>query len=440
MDGTHPKSILELLTHPNPATVHRELNSSTLSSCASWQYPKRIIKWTDFQDLQILKQAFGGRLYQEACHEREGFRCFPEIFDQEKTISSEDEVRDLTVRWHKAIILAGHKPIAEEFHPLLWVKGDRLKTKDVSSPLAASRGKRKQPQRSASNNRVKRLKLLSRNPNPDSGAISPSTNDDPNSENTEKPREEKFPMELKMGAKWKSEYLKPLLEKDGAFKENKHKSNAAMPIRQAFTYSVEYLCRYGCIMTDREVFLFQISSLDEKPENGEEPKNDEELKAHIKKRGKMEYVAIPHSNHCLGNLEEFDKWTVNLAIWFMHIVAAQSHQLKWSYESWRDFPVGSTDSERPALTNRGILTESNETAGQEVEEREQGEVHKDVDETGAIAGPDDSQDTISISGSDDSMRTRTSSKDDEGTELDSNASATKRGRSRRRTKKMRSKG
>ncbi|CAH0054983.1 unnamed protein product [Clonostachys solani] len=150
MDATHPKSILELLTHPNPATIHRNLQSGGNTSHQDWYIPKRIIKWTDFQDLQILKQSFNGRLYEEACREREGFRCFPEIFDEEKIILSETEVRDLIVRWVKANALAGHKPIAEEFHPLLWAKGDRPDAKNAMPPLSPPKPKRVMQERRVS--------------------------------------------------------------------------------------------------------------------------------------------------------------------------------------------------------------------------------------------------------------------------------------------------
>lgn len=155
---------------------------------------------------------------------------------------------------------------------------------------------------------------------------------------------------------------------------------------------------------------------------------------HIRKIGKMEYVAIPYKNHCLGDFEAFDTWTINLAIWFMLILAAQSHELGWSYRSLRDFPVGSTDCEGPPVIDGKISTEPNDIAGQEVEEREEGE----VDENGGGVGSSDSQGTIS--GSETSKGTGAGSEDLDKTELDSKVSGTKLKKSQRRTKKRKHKG
>ncbi|CAG9978719.1 unnamed protein product [Clonostachys byssicola] len=228
MEATHPKSILQLLTHPNPKTNDR-VHSYGNSSYQGWSAPRQIIQWAEFQDLEILKHAFNGRLYEEACREREGFRCFPEIFDQELTIGGEVEVRDLIVRWSKGIVLAGHKPIAEEFRPLLWAKGDRLNAKDAMTPISPPKPARVMEIRAATSPAVKRRRTSQgRVGIQDSGAISPDTNG-PNtngseSGNTTSFRNEMFPMEIKVGAKWKSECLKTMLSKNGEWKGGSQKT------------------------------------------------------------------------------------------------------------------------------------------------------------------------------------------------------------------------
>ncbi|CAI6095139.1 unnamed protein product [Clonostachys chloroleuca] len=149
MAATHPRSILELLTHPNPETRHPNLESNTLSLNHDWYTPARIVEWADFQDLQILKQSFKGRLYEEACRERQGLRCLPEIFDHEKIICDETQARGLITRWTKANVLAAHKPIAEEFHPLLWIRGARADVKNAMPPASPRKPKRAMPDREA---------------------------------------------------------------------------------------------------------------------------------------------------------------------------------------------------------------------------------------------------------------------------------------------------
>lgn len=47
----------------------------------------------------------------------------------------------------------------------------------------------------------------------------------------------------------------------------------------------------------------------------------------------MEYASIPWSNHCGGTDEIPDgKWTVNLVLWFLHILAGNEHHIDWEYE------------------------------------------------------------------------------------------------------------
>lgn len=197
MAATHPRSILELLTHPNPETRHPNLESNTLSLNHDWYTPARIVEWADFQDLQILKQSFKGRLYEEACRERQGLRCLPEIFDHEKIICDETQARGLITRWTKANVLAAHKPIAEEFHPLLWIRGARADVKNAMPPASPRKPKRAMPDREANKPAKRQRTTRGYRGMPDDGAIFPSTEHS----DTKSSRQERFPMEYKVASK-----------------------------------------------------------------------------------------------------------------------------------------------------------------------------------------------------------------------------------------------
>ena len=45
----------------------------------------------------------------------------------------------------------------------------------------------------------------------------------------------------------------------------------------------------------------------------------------------MEYVSIPWANHNDGNPNDYADLTVNLALWFVHILAGNAHAVNWSY-------------------------------------------------------------------------------------------------------------
>ena len=49
--------------------------------------------------------------------------------------------------------------------------------------------------------------------------------------------------------------------------------------------------------------------------------------------GLMEYVAVPWSNHRSGDPDTYENLTVNLAIWFIHILAGNHHEVSWDYDA-----------------------------------------------------------------------------------------------------------
>jgi hypothetical protein len=50
----------------------------------------------------------------------------------------------------------------------------------------------------------------------------------------------------------------------------------------------------------------------------------------------LEYVSIPWDNHCQGDLEVYNKWTVNLALWFLHVVGGNSSDVQWRYQPLKE--------------------------------------------------------------------------------------------------------
>ncbi|KAI1039338.1 hypothetical protein LB505_008562 [Fusarium chuoi] len=53
-------SILELLTHPNPSVSHQIPKSKTNTRSPRYYYPRQIKKWEELEDVNILKDVFGG--------------------------------------------------------------------------------------------------------------------------------------------------------------------------------------------------------------------------------------------------------------------------------------------------------------------------------------------------------------------------------------------
>jgi hypothetical protein len=55
------------------------------------------------------------------------------------------------------------------------------------------------------------------------------------------------------------------------------------------------------------------------------------LRNELINNGLMEYVSIPWENYSKGQRPSLDVWTVNLALWFMHVLAGNHFEVEWSY-------------------------------------------------------------------------------------------------------------
>ncbi|KAI6767670.1 hypothetical protein HG530_005679 [Fusarium avenaceum] len=321
-------SILELLTHPNPTIHHRKPKSKTNSRKPTYYWPKQIKKWEEFEDADILKSVFGGSLLQEACQSNRNLPPYPQLHSQAYCIvSDEPDTRDVIHNWNKWIVSAALDPIQHVFHPAIWSKGDPPKSKDKHPlpPRQEERGRNPPSRRSSNRARQPRSQSLSRL-QPDSGSVAWSPLS-PNSDIADLILQERFPKEYKPSTKWKSEgvFRGGLLDNNGKFLRGKISHNLAWPLRQAYTYCIQHMCRYGCILTCEEAFIFRIMPREGKPADVKVLRNE------LINNGLMEYVAIPWDNHSSGSKEHISAWTVNLALWFVHILAGNNFEVSWSY-------------------------------------------------------------------------------------------------------------
>ena len=77
---------------------------------------------------------------------------------------------------------------------------------------------------------------------------------------------ERLPKDYKTASKWNSEHLRvEFLDENGDWKEGATKDNYTMPIAQVYTYCLTSGCRYGCIVSTSEAFIFRIKPLETRP-------------------------------------------------------------------------------------------------------------------------------------------------------------------------------
>ncbi|KAF4967673.1 hypothetical protein FSARC_4808 [Fusarium sarcochroum] len=347
-------SILELLTHPNPSVSHQKPKSTTNTRGRGWYCPVQIIKWDEFEDPKILEKMYGGDLLREAVCEGRNLGYYPSMHPQtDCNICNEDDTRDLIQKWNKTIVTAALDPIQQQFHPVIWRKGDPPKGKEEHQlPKRRQAKERDQPVRkSTSKGRQPKKQSLSRL-KPDSGSvlwIPPSIKADSITY-----RGERFPKEYKPSSKWRSESLSEneLLDDSGELFDFKTNNNHVWPIKQAYTYCIQHMCRYGCILTCKEAFIFRVGPRKDKSFNG--PQDADSLKHELINDGLMEYISIPWDNHNRNHKDRLDTWTINLALWFVHILAGNNFEARWTYDSLIDEPLTVStpleDRARPIVT------------------------------------------------------------------------------------------
>ena len=331
------KTILEFLTCENPRITLVDPASKSNTSSKKYRLPKQLRYWEEFS-IETLKDIYDKSLFLESQLDSHALPDFPTYEDEYCEVNDEASTREIITIWTRSIVNSALKAVEKSFCPALWVKGKKI---DHSWGPRVIAKFRMQPSRSCNSHKRKQEKKGGKF-RPDGGAIS-----------TYGPvklaGQEMLPKEYKPASKWKSSDLETLLNDDGTWNvENPESKVLAKPVGQIYSYCVTSRCRYGCILTTDEAFIFQI-----KPRNTQHgtrfpipiPERISFINSKLENRndsaaldqclvddGLMEYVSIPWGNHRNGvSPEESKHWTVNLALWFIHILAGNNHQVNWDY-------------------------------------------------------------------------------------------------------------
>ncbi|KAJ4328226.1 hypothetical protein N0V84_001266 [Fusarium piperis] len=314
-------SIFELLTAKNPEVVHPEPETKSLTASPNFHWPKELRPWKEF-DFKALEAVFAGSLLGDARRTGRSLPGYPTLFpDTDCVVTDEKSTTSLIIKWNETIVNTALMSIRNEFHPSIWNSKTRKHEKHEAEPQVNSRAKRKQPpRRSSQSHRVQKPRKRHISVRPDSGAVHHALSPD---ERGSPAVQERFPKEYKTASKWCSEkFLRSgFIDKKGQMREELIQKNYFMPIRQAFTYCITHGCRYGCILTCGEAFIFRKNLGD----------GYKALQRSLVDDGLLEYVSIPWANHHQGNLDGYKDLTVNLAMWFIHVLAGNRYWFDWSY-------------------------------------------------------------------------------------------------------------
>lgn len=259
------QSIIEFLTAKNPDISPLGAYKKRNTSRHDYHYPRELREWKEF-NFETLEAIFGGELLKEANKKRSTLPHYPHIDEIDQSLGSDEpSTRSILAKWNHTIVLASLRQVQDRFHPCLW--RDRLGIKGTTEAEGSAQevenesgqelrdGERQDDDvRNEGNNDNVPKQKSTRSKQPDGGSVSVH-------ETKNKKAPERFPKEYKPASNWNSKKLYDGLctdEETGEWLENQEERNENAPIRQAYTYCVDFQCRYGCILTTKEAFIFRI--------------------------------------------------------------------------------------------------------------------------------------------------------------------------------------
>ncbi|KAI0485998.1 hypothetical protein F4859DRAFT_527892 [Xylaria cf. heliscus] len=332
------ESILDYLTVRNPNVWSIDQLNATQSDDPRWRYPIYVEPWDEF-NFETMEQIFSGDLMQECRDKRHKFhflepQLVPGAQDED---SGEPAASAILNLWTNTVVNKALIAVRDTLNPVQWAQQSSAARADVGEALLtlkrAQKGARAQPVRLAKAG-VAQTKTRKGIVIPDGSgiAIPASHGSGIKGKLCIKPPS-KLPKEIKPGSKWMSG--KAIRKRRGEALEWINKNRSA-PLRQIYEQCLQAKTRYGCIVTTKEAVFVRIG-----PYKGgswpfgksKSPPTQSQLAEAIGNNGVLEYKSIPWGIHRKDgqSLEKFRVMTMNLALWFLHILAGNNHELAWEY-------------------------------------------------------------------------------------------------------------
>lgn len=350
-------SLLHYLSTKNPIldADFGGSGSNTKSGKTSWDIPRQIQDWADF-DCQSLDSIYNGAL-GEVLRRQSKLDPQTKLDPQAKpdknsrNIHSEEDMTSIVVLWTKSIVSNGLEAAQEKIgadlpHEKIYMcQGKQAQPPSMvpEMPDPESKGKKQ--------NRKHR--------NPDWAGIKSSTvnpNEPRRKSNKATKAKNLLPGDTKLSRKWKSANL----TRGDIIKADVIDKSWFQPVGQIYTYCVRLNARYGYIITDKELVVVRIRPLpqtgvpQEEVSTGKKKKKQDEyrtLDSNIMASsqelgdfvegapeatraltdGVMEYKVIPWDRHMPTSQENPEMMTVNLALWWLYMMAAENSAIEEDY-------------------------------------------------------------------------------------------------------------
>jgi len=277
-------SLLSYLRQANP-TVRCKWRSKSKSNTYSHKYPdvKELRIWESFEYDTVIEKLFGGALNKLLM---EDYSDLKNVYKLSRSIYHEFSVTDIVKGFHMKIVTEALSKTTKRAD-LLGQEVSMLPGKGVGIFYRRS-PEREQPDWAARSDFEYEYSIL--------------------------------PGDSKLSKKFNTTIIEAITDDNGQLVGNQ---NHKAPLDQLAYYCIKTGMRYGYIITDKELFVLRVGTNNEEPQDS----NFLKLRTAVHKNPRVEYQVIPWTN---GDNEK--QLTVNLALWALHILAANNGHLDWAYD------------------------------------------------------------------------------------------------------------
>ena len=328
-------SLLDYLRLENPLidSTPCTRGSNTTSKKFKWHEPRIIREWDDFE-YKALQSMYGGELRTvlERHFELRDFSGIPQFPFRE--MHDEDSLECLLVKWNHSIVSDALSTAQDHLDDHLsstkiyMVKGGQADYPDSNSKLRPDWGAIRRP-----------WSALSENKNI-------------------------LPGDTKLSTKWTSDDI------ERGYCEHRWTASCDWfsPLKQIYTYCIRANARYGYLITDKELVVLRItptqeydsqSGLDNLDSQESFRSLDPTPASRARDAGILEYKAIPWQtdDNITSNDSNSEAMTVNLALWWLHIMAADCSAIEDLYVPLRNAAWNAEADAGQSLTSSFALSE-----------------------------------------------------------------------------------
>ncbi|KAI9149998.1 kinase-like protein [Paramyrothecium foliicola] len=292
-------SIWEYLTIKNPPVITPQKSKPPSSRPYSFT-PMRLKTWHEF-NMSTFEQIFGKQLMQEARQKRDMLEVI-ELGDRELHVFNDLTSDSLLQQWNMPMTKHALHAVRDTLHPTGWQSNTDRRT-------AAAE--------------ISNIQL------PASTAMSECEICRQRDQQSPWNTDERLPKVHTSYPKFNSARILPLVNSEGYWDMKKANRHDISLIKEAYTLCVVKGCRYGCILSTHEAFIFRVSPVVELMDMDETKNAD--LQQVLCDQGLMEWVSVPWEIHRRDDIEDFQDLTINFSLWVLHILAGNRHEVDWQY-------------------------------------------------------------------------------------------------------------